>query len=210
MEIMLDDNVDDVTGATVSAYQVNDITSSDKENSISKVDYIADNGSVDASLLSDGVNNLKSVLEDDDDDDDYDEEYEEYDEDDDDEDEFEDTLITSSTGFESYNSGVMEIELDKLKEELATLKKLYENIEDIMTNSKTEFQRVPNYWQGDCGETVNEDVTEFTDNYKDFEDILKNYITHLEDSITEYESANTEITTRADQNLSDQPSGEIS
>lgn len=108
------------------------------------------------------------------------------------------------------SSDLMEIKLDELKTELETLKKLYQNIEDIMTNSKAEFDRVPNYWQGDCGETVEEDVAEFTENYKEFEEILKNYITHLEDSITEYESINTELTAKADQNLSDQPSGAIS
>ena len=110
---------------------------------------------------------------------------------------------------QSYSSNLMEIDIDKLKEELSTLKKLHENIEDTMNSSKAEFKRVPNYWQGNCGETVDGGVSEFVDNYKKFEDILKNYITHLEDSIMEYESSDLEITSRANQNLSDQPSGVI-
>ena len=120
------------------------------------------------------------------------------------------TAETSSVAIPTSETGKIEIELDKLKEELATLKKTYENIHDLLTESKTEFKRVPNYWQGDCGETVDEGLSEFVDNYKDFEEILKNYITHLEDSITEYESHDEQMTLKGNQNLSDQPSGEIS
>ena len=104
----------------------------------------------------------------------------------------------------------IEIEIDKLKEELSNLKTLYGRIDDVLTNSKTSFEKVQNYWLGDCGEVVNGGISEFVNNYKDFQAIFMNYIVHLEDSITEYESHNEQMTLRGNQNLSDQPSGEIS